>query len=142
MKILISACLLGENCKYNGGNNFVEEIAKLKENHEIFPYCPEVEGGASIPRIPCEIQGGRVIGKGGTDLTDLFALGAQKTLDLVRRENITAAILKQRSPSCGYKKIYDGSFTGKIIEGNGLAADLLEKEGVKIYTEEDFWKIK
>lgn len=138
MKILVSACLLGENCRYNGGNNLIEKIKRLEEKHEIYPFCPEVEGGAPIPRIPCEIVNHRVVDKEGNDLTDLFMRGAESTLRLVQKERIEAAILKQRSPSCGYGKIYDGSFSGNIIIGNGITADLLAKKGVKIFTEEDF----
>lgn len=138
MKILVSACLLGENCRYDGGNNLIEKIKRLEEKHEIYPFCPEVEGGAPIPRIPCEIVNHRVVDKEGNDLTDLFMRGAESTLRLVQKERIEAAILKQRSPSCGYGKIYDGSFSGNIIIGNGITADLLTKKGVKIFTEEDF----
>lgn len=138
MKILVSACLLGENCRYDGGNNLIEKIKRLEEKHEIYPFCPEVEGGAPIPRIPCEIVNHRVVDKEGNDLTDLFMRGAESTLRLVQKERIEAAILKQRSPSCGYGKIYDGSFSGNIIIGNGITADLLAKKGVKIFTEEDF----
>ena len=135
MKILVSACLLGENCKYNGGNNFNETIAQLQEKHEVFPFCPEVEGGLSTPRIPCEIIKGKVIGKDNKDYTEFFLKGAEKALEYSKEHDIHIAVFKQRSPSCGYGEIYDGSFSATVIEGMGKTAELLEKEGIEIFTE-------
>lgn len=135
MKILVSACLLGENCKYNGGNNRNEEVLKLAEKHQIVPICPETFAGLPSPRVPSEIRDGRVYSKDGIDLTDAFNDGAEKALYVAEESGCQVAILKERSPSCGFGKIYDGSFTGELTFGNGIAAQLLYDHGIKIYGE-------
>ena len=135
MKILVSACLLGENCKYNGGNNYNEDVAKLAEGHKLIPICPECFGGLPIPRVPSEIKGGRVYSKNGEDLTDEFNDGAEKALYVAEESGCQLAILKERSPSCGFGEIYDGSFSGKTVRGNGITAQLLYDNGIKIMGE-------
>ncbi len=110
MKILVSACLLGDNCKYDGSSNKNDELIKLLKDYEIIKVCPECLGGLSIPRIPAEIKNDRIINKEGIDVTNEYLLGAKKTLEIARRNNIKVAILKKNSPSCGSNKIYDGTF--------------------------------
>ena len=139
--IMVSACLVGKNCKYNGGNNYNEKVCKYLVNKEYITVCPECDGGLAIPRDPSEILRGRVYSKGGRDVTKEFMLGAQKTLEKALKHDVTLAILKQSSPSCGSGSIYDGSFTNKKISGDGMTAALLKKHGIKILTEKDFQKM-
>lgn len=135
MKIAVSACLLGDNCKYNGGNNRNESVLALADNHTLIPICPECFAGLPIPRVPSEIKDGRVYSKDGRDITEEFCDGAQKALYVAEEKNCQLAILKERSPSCGFGKIYDGSFSGKIIDGNGITAQLFYEHGIQIYGE-------
>ena len=134
-KLLISACLLGRNCKYNGGNNYTPLVEKLKERYELVPVCPECFGGLPIPHPPSERLGERVLSKEGDDVTREFLLGAEKTLAIAKEHGVTKAVLKERSPFCGFGAIYDGTFTGKVVPGNGVAAELLAENGVAIYGE-------
>ena len=148
MKIIVSACLLGTNCKYSGGNNLTPKVLELLKELEIIPFCPEEQGGLLTPREPCEIQEGsgadvlqgkaRVTNKKGEDVTEQFIKGARETLNLALEHSCTAAILKARSPSCGCGMIYDGSFSGKLKEGSGVCAQLLLDNGVSVMTENDF----
>lgn len=140
-KLLISACLLGENCKYNGGNNYTEEAAGLKNWFELIPICPECFGGLSIPRVPNEIVCGRAISKEGKDFTAEYEDGAEKTLYIANENNCCYAVLKERSPSCGFGKIYDGTFSGTLVDGNGITADLLDKNGIRIFGESRIEKL-
>ncbi|UZQ49322.1 DUF523 domain-containing protein [Clostridium kluyveri] len=145
--ILVSACLCGINTKYNGENNLSQEVLKLIRKERIIPICPEQLGGLTTPREPCEIRGGTggdvldrkaiVVTSDGKNVTDNFLRGAYETLNIAKAFNIKKAILKSKSPSCGYNKIYDGSFKKNIIKGNGVTAELLIKNGIKIYTEGD-----
>lgn len=135
MNILISACLLGVNCRYDGGGKLLKDIEKLKEIYNLIPVCPEILGGLGIPREPAEIRNGRVINRKGEDVSQYFIKGAKETLRLTKLLNCKLAILKERSPSCGFGKIYDGSFSGKLIDGNGITAELLSKNGIKIVGE-------
>lgn len=132
MKILVSACLLGHNCKYSGGNNYDPTLNELLNGHEIIPVCPEVMGGLSIPRIPCEILGDKVIGKDGNDYTYHYQLGAEKALEIAKKENVSLAILKKRSPSCGASLVYDGTFTKRLVIKDGIFARELKKLNVLI----------
>ena len=141
MNILISACLLGMSCRYNGEGQIIPGTDKLMEKHHLVPICPEIYGGLSTPREPSEIKNGRVISKSGNDLTEYFERGAQEILALAKLNHCKYAILKQRSPSCGYKKIYDGTFSGKIISGKGVLAELLLKNGVIIVDETEIDKL-
>ena len=135
-KILISACLVGDNCKYNGGNNLNPQIDALLEKYELIPFCPEVEGGLSIPRNPSEIKGDRVLMDNGKDVTREYELGARKALMLCLYLKIKIAVLKERSPSCGTHQIHDGSFSNKLIDGMGITAKLLKENGIKVYSED------
>lgn len=140
-KILISACLLGIPCRYDGKDNKIEKLSSLQEYYDFVPVCPEQLGGLSTPRCPCEIKGNKVISKEGKDCSKEFQKGAEESLKLIKKWKIQKAILKAKSPSCGYGFIYDGSFTRKLIKGNGYTANLLEKEGVSIFCETELDKI-
>lgn len=132
--ILVSACLLGENCKYNGGNNYDAKIEQLKELYDIVPICPEVFGGLPTPRIPSEIKNGNIINKAGKDVTYEFNKGAHKVINIVNFCHVKKALLMDRSPSCGVTKIYNGKFNGTLIDGMGYTAQLLKSKGVELYT--------
>ncbi len=134
-KIIVSACLLGANCKYSGGNNFNESVKALENYFELIPVCPECFGGLEIPREPSEIKDGRVFSKSGKDVTESFKTGAEHTLYIAQENNCPAALLKERSPSCGFGKIYDGSFTGTLCDGNGICASLLDENGIAVFGE-------
>ena len=135
--IIVSACLLGCNCKYNGSNNYCEKIEKLKEQYNIIDICPEVLGGLSTPRIPSEIVDDKVINKEGLDVTDNYNVGANLALEKALENNCKIAILKAKSPSCGSGKIYDGTFTSTLIDGDGITTRLFKQHNIKVYTEEE-----
>ncbi len=137
MKILVSACLMGENCKYSGGNNRNEKVLALLAEHEIIPVCPEVLGGLPTPRLPAELQDGVVVNKAGVRVDPEFRLGAQKCLEIAEREKPDLIILQSRSPSCGVRQRYDGSFSGKLVEGSGVTAELLMQHGFRVMDVED-----
>ena len=137
MNILVSACFLGMGCRYDGTGYLLEELNLLKEKHTLIPICPEIYGGLQTPRDPAEILNDRVITKKGQDVTSEFHKGANEIIKLAHFYQCTHAILKERSPSCGHGKIYDGTFTGTLINGNGVAADLLSKEGIHILGESE-----
>ena len=137
MKILVSACLAGENCKYSGGNNYSEKLMKFLEGHEVVTVCPEVLGGLPTPRVPCEIVRGVVTNREGIVVDREFRLGAEKALKIALREKVDLAILQSRSPSCGPKEVYDGSFSKRLVPGMGVFARLLKENGVKILDIED-----
>ena len=132
MRIMVSACLLGQNCKYNGGNNYSEKVAEYIKGHEVIPVCPEVEGGLSIPRTPCEIVNGTVTTSDGESKDREFRTGAEKCLKKAKEMKIDLAILQSRSPSCGVGKIYDGTFTGTLTDGDGIFAKMLMENGIKV----------
>lgn len=135
--ILISACLLGLRCRYNAEPVTNERVLALAKTHTLIPVCPEQLGGLSTPRPPAERLGERVVSNDGTDVTSAFFRGAEETLLLARTLGCKTAILKARSPSCGHGRIYDGSFTGKLIPGSGVTAELLTKNGICVYTEDE-----
>lgn len=135
--ILVSACLVGLNCKYDGGNNFNELVLKLIKSGKAIFICPEQLGGLKTPRNPAEIIDRNVITDNGVDVTEEYNRGAIETLRLAKELNIKKAILKSRSPSCGKGTIYDGTFTHTKISGNGVTADLLIKNGIEVITEEE-----
>lgn len=137
MKILISKCLLGYNCKYNGGNNYNEKVIEISKNNECLLICPEELGGLQTPRFPSEIKGDKVISKTGVDVTDNFICGAKIALKMAKDNNVKIAILKESSPSCGVSSIYDGSFSNCKIKGMGITARMLKNEGIKLYSEKD-----
>lgn len=136
-KILVSACLLGVDCKYSGGNNYNEKVLKYIKDYEVIPICPEIMGGLSIPRHPSERIGDKVLTNQDTDVTAEYIKGANETLKLAKLFNVKKALLKAKSPSCGKGKIYDGTFTGTVIEGNGVTVDLLEAYDIEVLTEQD-----
>lgn len=137
MTILVSACLLGENCKYNGGNNRNERVLRYIEGHEVISVCPEVMGGLSCPRKPVEWVGDRVLTREGEDCTEAFRLGVQRALAAVGDKHVDLAILQSRSPTCGVKQIYDGTFSGVRIAGQGALARALAENGVPLMDAED-----
>lgn len=137
-KILISACLLGESVRYDGGNCLQDSklLAKWRNEGRLVPLCPEVAGGLTVPRLPAEIQpDGRVINIEREDVSVQFARGAEKALRLCRELGITIAILKEGSPSCGSSQINDGSFSATKVPGSGITADLLRKNGIRVFSE-------
>ena len=136
-RILISACLVGDNVKYDGGNNKNPLISKLLEKYELVPFCPEVEGGLPIPRHPCEQRGEQVVNDLDEDKTDEFNRGADLALNICLYLKITKAILKERSPSCGVHSIYDGTFSHKVIDGSGVTTALLKRKGITVYSEDE-----
>ena len=138
MKIAVSACLLGRNVKYNGENNFSSKLVEKLKNHEIIEICPEVMGGLPIPRDPAELVDGEVITNKGKSVDYEFRKGAKKALEIIKNEEIELVILQSRSPSCGKGKIYDGSFSSKLIEGDGVFVKLLEENGLRAIDVEDY----
>ena len=141
-RIIVSACLLGENCKYNGKSNKNDSVIALKDYFELIPVCPECFGGLPVPRVPSEIMNGRVYSKDGKDLTDAFNYGAEQTLYIAKEKNCPAAMLKERSPSCGFGVIYDGTFSGKTCNGNGVTAQLLSDNEIQVFGESKTEKLK
>ncbi|BCN30673.1 DUF523 domain-containing protein [Anaeromicropila herbilytica] len=135
MNILVSACLLGIPCRYDGSDKEILDVVNLKEKHNLIPICPEELGGLTTPRDPSEIRDGKVYSKMGIDVTKEFEAGARKILEIAKEYHCELAILKERSPSCGYGKVYDGTFQGKLVDGSGKAAELLAKEGIKVIGE-------
>ena len=136
--ILVSACLVGINCKYSGGNNYNQKIFNLVKEGKAIPICPEQLGGLNTPRKPVElkvINGKRyAIDNEGNDLTENFERGALEVLNLAKTLNINKAILQPRSPSCGVNKIYSGNFDNKLVDGNGILAELLKQNGIDVLT--------
>ena len=137
--LLVSACLLGFDCKYSGGNNAlpVETLEMLRMKYRLIPVCPEVMGGLPTPRIPSERRGERVVTRDGRDVTAEYEKGAELALRLAERYGCRAALLKSRSPSCGSGEIYDGSFTGALIPGSGVTAEKLILQKMVIYSEKE-----
>ena len=137
MKLLVSACLAGENCKYNGGNNRNEKVLAMFADNEVITICPEQMGGLPTPRIPSEICNGEVVNRSGVSVDREYRLGAAKALKIAKREQPDLIILQSRSPSCGVKQRYDGSFTGKLIDEPGVTAELLIRSGFHVVDVED-----
>ncbi len=136
--ILVSACLCGEACRYDGKSAMHPELASLLGRGLAVAVCPEVLGGLSVPRGACERRGERVVDRAGNDLTRNFLLGAEKTLALARERGVTVAVLKERSPSCGSSFIHDGGFRGNVVPGQGVTAALLRENGITVFSEENF----
>lgn len=135
--ILVSACLLGTPCRYDGKSKANPDVLALSESYNLVPVCPEVAGGLPTPRVPSERIGDKVMMKDGRDVTDNYRSGAQEALRLCRLHNIKIAILKERSPSCGKGEIYDGSFSGVLTARGGVTAELLTKEGIRVIGESE-----
>lgn len=143
MKLLISACLLGLSCRYDGGSKPIDKdkLKALMEKHELVPVCPESLGGLPSPREPSERRGYRVVMRSGRDVTENFMRGAEQALYLARLFGCEGAVLKERSPSCGSGSIYDGSFSGTVTQGDGIAAEVLRANGVRLYGESEIDKL-
>ena len=137
MKIMVSACLAGENCKYNGGNNRNDKVMALFTENEIVTVCPEQLGGLPTPRVPSEIRNGEVINRDGISVDKELRLGAEKCLKVANDFQPDLIILQSRSPSCGVKQRYDGTFTGKLIDQPGVTAELLIRNGFHVIDVED-----
>lgn len=135
--ILVSACLLGVCCRYDGESKPNEKVIKLRESYTLIPICPEVDGGLPTPRIPSERIGDKVMMRDGKDVTENYRSGAEAALERARTFDCSFAILKARSPSCGSGDIYDGSFSGTLTKRDGVCAELLKKNGIEVYTEEE-----
>ena len=138
MKIIVSACLLGDNVKYNGTNNLNNDLIRFLEDYEVIKVCPEVMGGLSIPRDSSEIKENKVISNKDRNVTNEFILGSNKTLEIAKEHNIKVAILKDGSPSCGSSYIYDGTFTHTRINGLGITAKLLQENGIIVLNENNY----
>ena len=135
MRLLVSACLMGAGCRYDGKSNRLPQLDRLMELHTCVPVCPEQLGGLSTPRVPAERRGDRVVDREGKDVTAPFLRGAEEAARLAKLCGCQAALLTERSPSCGCGCIYDGTFSGTLTEGDGLTTELLKKKGLPIYGE-------
>lgn len=136
-KIIVSACLLGENCKYSGGNNFDPKVAAFAEGREVIPVCPEVLAGLGIPRTPIEIRDGAVVSRDGVNVDAAIRRAVAQILEQLKDADIEFAILKARSPTCGVHQIYDGTFTGTLVDGAGVLAQALKDAGYIVLDNED-----
>ena len=137
MKVVVSACLLGENCKYNGGNNKSLPVLEYIGDKEVIPVCPEVLAGLGTPRVPIENRGDRVVTREGKDVTAALEGAVAQILRQLAGEDVECVILKSRSPTCGVKQIYDGSFTGTLTDGMGVLARALQEAGYRVMDAED-----
>lgn len=140
MKILVSACLLGENCKYNGGNNYRAHVCRLAREHELIPICPERAAGLGIPRTPIELRGGEAVDKNGNSVDAVLRCAVAQLMDHAAQEQIDLCILKSRSPTCGVHQVYDGSFCGRLVAGAGVLAQALIDAGYRVIEDEDLQK--
>ena len=137
-RILVSACLLGLKVRYDGKEKANEELVEKLKEYDFVPVCPEIFGGLSTPRVPAEIIENKVINKEGIDVTSNYVRGAEEVLKLAMKFNIKKAVLKSKSPSCGKGKIYDGTFSGNLVDGNGITTKLLMDNGIEVLSEDDF----
>lgn len=138
MTVLVSACLIGENCKYNGENNASPAILEFLKDKEIVPVCPEILAGMPAPRPPVEVNGNRVLRKNGEDVTDAYCSGVCKAMQIAAQQPIDLVILKSRSPTCGVGQRYDGTFTGTLVNQSGLFAEVLQQAGYTVKSSDDF----
>lgn len=141
MRILVSMCLLGVPCRYDGKSRPDAAVTALSVAHELVPVCPEQLGGLPTPRTPAERRGARVVTRDGRDVTQAYLDGAQRALDLARTLGCEAAVLKERSPSCGCGRIYDGTFSGALTDGDGVTAGLFARAGLRVVGESDAWRL-
>lgn len=137
MNILISACLLGDACRYDGKDNLIEDFFDNHKDLNFIKICPEVDAGMPTPRKPSEIRNGKVYDCEGFDNTDFFVRGAELALEKAKKHGIKIAILKSKSPSCGNGLVYDGTFSKKLVKGDGITANLLKKHGIKVFSEKN-----
>lgn len=135
MRLLVSACLLGVACRYDGKSKPHPRVLALQERHQLIPVCGEIFGGLPTPRVPAERVGDRVLTREGADVTARYIRGAEEVLALARRFDCRVALLKERSPACGTGEIYDGSFSRRLVTGDGVTAELLRKEGIAVFGE-------
>lgn len=142
MNILVSACLLGIGCRYDGKCKPNEDVIKLSEVYSLVPFCPEIYGGLPTPRIPSEIVGEKVLNAEGEDVTKQYSKGAEETLKTAKMFGCEVAIMKEKSPSCGNGLIHNGKFDGGLIEGDGITVRLLKKNGIKVFGESEIESIK
>ena len=142
-RLLISSCLLGNDCKYSGGNNRLDDaaLAALRAKYDLVPVCPETAGGLPIPREPSERVGAQVLSKSGRDVTAEYTKGADTTETLARRFGCAAALMKAKSPSCGSGEIYDGTFSDVLVPGDGTATERLRALGIPVYSEREIEKL-
>lgn len=139
---IVSACLCGEKTRYDGKASVSEKVKKLVDEGKAIMVCPEVDGGLSVPRLPCEIQNRKVINTAGEDMTKYFVAGAMKTLETAQKYGIKKSILKEKSPSCGSSCIYDGTFSRTLIPGEGITTKLLRENGIEVISYEEYLNIK
>lgn len=137
MKILVSACLLGRNCKYNGGNNYREKVEKLVQGREVIEVCPEMLAGLGTPRTPIEIRDGEVVSRDGVSVDKVIRDAVAQVLESIKDEPIEFCILKSRSPTCGVHQVYDGTFSGILVDGAGVLAQALQDAGYRVLDDED-----
>ena len=137
MKIAVSACLLGKNCKYNGGNNLCPAVCKFVEGHTVIPVCPEEQAGLGIPRTPVEIVNGCVQTKDGVSVDAPLRDAVSQILAQLLQQEVTCAVLKSRSPTCGVHQVYDGTFSGTLRDGAGVLAQALMDAGIRVLDSED-----
>lgn len=137
MKIIVSACLLGRNCKYNGGNNYDETVAAFLEGKAVIPVCPEELAGLGVPRVPMEIVGGVLINREGVNVDGPVRAAVAKILEELKGQEIECAILKSRSPTCGVHQVYDGTFSDTLIDGSGTLAQALMTAGYAVLENEE-----
>lgn len=135
--ILISACLAGVKCRYDGQAKTDDRLQKLVQEGKAVAVCPEVLGDLGVPRMPCEIRNDRVYRKDGKDVTDAYVKGARKAFAICRKNHCTKAVLKEKSPACGVHLIYDGSFQGNTVKGQGILTTMLLEEGIPCFSEYD-----
>lgn len=140
-KLLVSACLLGTPCRYDGRMKKSDAVCALAERYELVPVCPEEAGGLPTPRTPSERRDGRVFMRDGRDVTEEYRRGAEHALEVFRCAGCCAAVLKARSPACGCGAVYDGTFSGTLVPGDGVAAELLRANGVRVLTEEELSRL-
>lgn len=138
MTVLVSACLIGENCKYNGGNNASPAILAFLKDKQVIPVCPELLAGMPAPRPPVEVNGNRVIRKNGEDVTDAYCSGVCKAMEIAAQQPVDLVILKSRSPTCGVGQRYDGTFTSTLVNQSGLFAQALQQAGYTVKSSDDF----
>ena len=137
MKILVSACLMGENCKYNGGNNYNAAVVEYVKGKHVLPICPEMMAGMGCPRTPIEIVDGVLMDRNGNNVDAVMREAVAQAMEMIRKENIRCAILQSRSPTCGVNEVYDGSFSGKLVPGSGVLAQALKAVGYQVIDAED-----
>ena len=140
MKVLVSACLLGENCKYNGGNNYNVAVVEFVKDKDVLPICPEMMAGMGCPRTPIEIVDGVLMDRNDNNVDAAMRQAVAQAMEMIQKEDIQCAVLQSRSPTCGVNQIYDGSFSGKLIDGSGVLAQALKVAGYQVIDAEDVGK--